>query len=550
MRSITSWYRIEPRSDDAVPGPDRGLEARLYDPAWLLGRQWQLGELTGEDAASPAWVRVLAAATPIDRLQIGPGPPRQLAPGDDLEPLVEAEAQGLDWAGSVAAGQHWLAALDSAGLATLTGPFRDAYPVPDPDPSGQDPEAGQRFRVLRRNSLDGAALLAAVRDAAGEVRLPERPAIPQQQQRQRVLAALRDWATWYPQPAPAQAWVNDRLEYRFSIVASDPGGAGDLVLVAPAYQGGHLDWHDFQAVEGDSGDAGEPERWAHAGLPTRVGYPGMPANRWWELEDGGVSFPLIEAEGGDIARMLLVEFASVYGNDWFVAPLDASYGTVLALEGVVVMDTFGEATLVHPAQAPGWRMFEVSGAPPGRLVLPCVISGSAEGDPIEEVQLTRDEMANLGWAIERTVLGAAGQRVDRHQRWRDRLASRPERPAEDLPRDTLVYELALEPPDHWTPLVPVAAGARSIRLRRGVVLRGDAQAFPPLGRILDPAQPFALFEEEVPRSGLMLTRSWQLTRAADGRLITWIGRRTRPGRGESRSQLRFDRTRPAGSETA
>ena len=547
MRSITGWYRIEPRSDDAVPGPDRGLQARLYDPAWLLGRQWQLGELTGEDAASPAWVRVLAAATPIDRLQMGEGPPHRLAPGDDLEPLVEAEAHTLDWAGSVAAGQHWLAALDTAGLAALTGSFRAAYPVPDPDPSGLDPEAGQRFRVLRRNSLDGAALLAAAQNAAGEVALPERPAVPEQQ-RERVLAALRDWAAWYPRRASGQAWVDDRLEYRFSVVASDPGGPGDLVLVAPAYQGGHLDWHDFQAGPGGAGSGDEPERWAHAGLPTRVAYPGMPANRWWGLEDAGVSFPLVEAEGGDIARMLLVEFASVYGNDWFVAPLDISFGTVLAVEGVVVTDTFGEATLVRPAQPPGWRMFEVSGAPPGRLVLPCVISGSAEGDPIEEVQLTRDEMADLGWAIERTVLGAAGQRVNRHERWRDRLASRPERAAEDLPRDALVYDLALEPPDHWTPLVPVAAGERSIRLRRGVVLRGDAQAFPSLGSILDPTRPFSLFEEEVPRSGLMLTRSWQLTRAADGRLITWIGRRTRPGRGESRSQVAFDRTRPAGSD--
>jgi hypothetical protein len=549
MRSITGWYRIEPRSDDAVPGPDRGLQARLYDAAWLLGRQWQLGELTGEDAGSPAWVRVPASAAPMDRLRTGPGPVVRLAPGDDLEPLVEAEAIGLDWAGSVAAGQHWLAALDAADLTGLTGPFRVAYPVPDPDPSGRDPEAGQRFRVLRRNCLDGAALLAATRDAAGEVHLPDRPAIPAQQ-RPRVLAALRDWAAWYPQPVLAQAWVDDRLEYRFSVAASDPGGPGDLVLAAPAYQGGHLDWHDFQAEQAGSGTADEPERWAHAGLPTRVAYPGMPANRWWELEDGGVSYPLVEAEGGDLARMLLVEFAAVYGNDWFVAPLDISFGTVVAVEGGVVTDTFGEAVLVGPARAQGWRMFEVSGAPPGRLVLPCVISGSAEGDPIEEVQLTRDEMADLGWAIERTVLGAAGQRVNRHERWRDRLASLPERPAEDLPSDAIVYDLALEPPDHWTPLVPVAAGERSIRLRRGVFLRGDAQVFPPLGRLLDPTRPFSLFEEEIPRSGLMLTRSWQLARAADGRLITWVGRRTRPGRGESRSQIAFDRTRPAGSDTA
>ena len=31
-----------------------GLQARLYDPLWLLARQWQIGEFQGEDNGSPA----------------------------------------------------------------------------------------------------------------------------------------------------------------------------------------------------------------------------------------------------------------------------------------------------------------------------------------------------------------------------------------------------------------------------------------------------------------------------------------------------------------
>jgi hypothetical protein len=549
-RSITMWYRIEPQSDDMVPGPDRALQARLYDPAWLLGRQWQLGELTGEDAASPAWVRLRLAATPIDQIRLGDGPIRPVAPGEDLEPLVEAGAGAAvdGWAASVAAGQHLIAALEAVDLGTVADALRGEFPVPDPDPDGLDRVAQRRFHVLRRSGLDGAAVLAAVRDAGGEVRLPQRPAVPQPQ-RQGVLAVLRAWAAWYPAGPPdaGAAWVDDRLEYRFAVAAADPAGSGDVVFDAPEYQGGRLDWHDFRAGEGVPGaTAGTPERWVHAGLPTRVGYPGMPANRWWELEDGAVSFPHVEAEGGDLARLLLVEFASVYGNDWFVAPCDVRFGTVLAVEGVVVVDTFGRATLVRPAAAPGWRMFEVSGAPAGRLVVASVVVGGAEGPPIEEVQLTRDEMADLGWAIERTVTGAAGQRVDRHERWRDRVAALPASTSPDIPAEVLVYDLADEPPDHWTPLVPMSDGPRSIRLRRGVFLRGDGSAFPPLGRFLDPTRRFELFEEEVPRSGIMLTRAWQRARAVDGRTVTWVGRRARPGRGESRSQVSFDRLRPTG----
>ena len=45
MSSITSWTRIEPRArhDDI----EIGLQARVHDPAWLLGRQLQMGELSG-----------------------------------------------------------------------------------------------------------------------------------------------------------------------------------------------------------------------------------------------------------------------------------------------------------------------------------------------------------------------------------------------------------------------------------------------------------------------------------------------------------------------
>src|SRR5215213_9238014 len=56
MPSITYWHRLEPRprSSDLA----EALSARIRDPAWLLARQWQLGEFRGEDAASPAYMKV------------------------------------------------------------------------------------------------------------------------------------------------------------------------------------------------------------------------------------------------------------------------------------------------------------------------------------------------------------------------------------------------------------------------------------------------------------------------------------------------------------
>src|SRR6266536_1438497 len=184
MRSVMAWFRIEPQSDDPQPGPDRALQARVYDPAWLLGRQWQLGELTGEDAASPAWVRLRMTGAPISRLQLrGATEVHRVAPADLIEPLVEGEAeQDAEWIRSVEAGQHFLAALDAAGLGAEFGTaFRTAYPVLDPDSQRTDPESAVRFRVLSRRGMDGLALAAAARGPDGAARLPDRPAVSSHQ---------------------------------------------------------------------------------------------------------------------------------------------------------------------------------------------------------------------------------------------------------------------------------------------------------------------------------------------------------------------------------
>jgi hypothetical protein len=47
-------------------------------------------------------------------------------------------------------------------------------------------------------------------------------------------------------------------------------------------------------------------------------------------------------------------------------------------------------------------------------------------------------------------------------------------------------------------------------------------------------------EEEVPREGRRVTRSYQLARWIDGTTFLWLGRRASVGRGEGSSGLRFD----------
>ncbi len=62
--------------------------------------------------------------------------------------------------------------------------------------------------------------------------------------------------------------------------------------------------------------------------------------------------------------------------------------------------------------------------------------------------------------------------------------------------------------------------------------------------MLTPGQPLRLQEEEVPRSGAVVERTFQIARGTDGVRHLWLGRRKRNGRGEGASGLHFDYTEP------
>jgi hypothetical protein len=73
--SITSWVRLEPRCRDT--SMSEAIRARVYDPLWLLARQWQVGEFEGEDAGSPVQARWRGHSAPVTRLHAGVSVPGQ-----------------------------------------------------------------------------------------------------------------------------------------------------------------------------------------------------------------------------------------------------------------------------------------------------------------------------------------------------------------------------------------------------------------------------------------------------------------------------------------
>jgi hypothetical protein len=578
MIRTTIWQRLEPVTRTVEY--DRALQAQVHDSLWLLGRQWQFGELEGEDAGSPVHVRAETSSAPLARFRAaGANAAQPYDPGQmPLEILAEAEPAGPPTLRARAdAGRRLVSMLRAHGApATATDVVRK-FPLTAPAATGAaDPAAGVADRlasVLRGRLPDGIAAAAALRPTvrpAGTAApaLPSSIAVPAAE-RAAALAAAGEFLNWVDaelQPAGrVPAWVRERLEYRFAVAARAAGG--EVIFDAPEYRGGELDWHDLD-VDGSSGAtlgaaqggaSPAPASTVTEVLAAPVVFPGMPTERFWELEDATVSLPSVQAAPEDLGRLALVEFATAFGNDWYLVPVHIRCGTVTDVVSFVVTDTFGEALLVQPtgAAAAGvpagsrWSMFALSsrdgsggaGTPVARLVVPPA-AAATEGAPIEDVLFARDEQANLVWAVERIVEGPDGRGRDRNDEWLPVAAALdPPPPPSPAP---LAYRLMSAVAPHWIPFVAVhdSAGNRGVRLERAAMLRLDADPpvpVAPVGRVLEPETAhYAVFEEEVPREGVRISRVPALCRSVDGRTYLWTRRRRTIGRGEQSSGLAFD----------
>ena len=202
-------------------------------------------------------------------------------------------------------------------------------------------------------------------------------------------------------------------------------------------------------------------------MPSRVRYRGMPARRYWDLEDGAVHWPSIDAGPGDIGRVVLVEIALTLADHWLMIPIELTAGSVARVDSLVATDTFGEPSMVRSAaeldgDASPWRFCELTraeGIAGPLLLVPPAASEPLVGTPLEAVDLARDELSNVLWAIERTRAGADG-------RPRDVPPPPPSPPPPPASADApaLVYRVGPDVPDGYHSYVP-HQGAFGLELR-------------------------------------------------------------------------------------
>ncbi len=566
---IIAYNRLEarPRTLDFT----RSLRAEVRDALWMLTRQWQFGEIGGEDAASCVTSRIAYQHEPIDRLTLRDQPassydaavlPLETRVERETIPFTVRETAGgevfSDVLFAVQLGKQFLRLLRAENLDEHYDLYLERFPI-RVLPGNQDPDAEEIRKSVENIIADGVAIWRAVEDGTHDTWIDsEAEADP----------ALKDVAANFaaacakkfkrlftsPESETDSAWLKNRLEYQFSVAAQPGPNETQTALFAEQYHQGRLDWYSFDVVRNKS-IALDPEpqtvpvvEQVESFLPANVRFKGQPQPRFWEMEETQTDFGKIETSTTGLLHLMLAEFGLIYSNDWFILPHPMPINNVCEIRGIVVDDTFGRHTFIRPAgRGPAtawqrWAMFyhtekDVGRSSSSRFYLVPGVGKVLESEPLERLNFMRDEMANMVWSVESIVPSQIGKGISGNETAKLNELKKP--PANDNPDVKIGFVLGTRVPSNWIPFIAVhvEGSVSEIHLQRARMVGGE----PPRGRLLrEPKSPYFVEEEEVPRAGIYVERSWQRARWLRGRTFIWIGRKKTAGRGEGWSHLVFD----------
>jgi hypothetical protein len=489
-------YDVYRRLESAPPHTDldRGFQAEVADPLWLLGKQWLLGEHQGEDASSPIRVDYVGTQHPVDLHAGNPALNPQVIPP---EAIVESEPD--DW--WTPGRRIRLGKLASASLPALANADTSLLLKGLPTP----------YQRLDGKGYDGLALY----------------------QRRAELGLAPAVFAEVPATAPEDLWSASELAYETRF---DCAGR---TLQLERHSGGDIDWYSVDA----NGTMPVP-----APLPpgsqvfvNRLSFPGAPPPRWWQIEDHAVDIGGFPPDRSHFATMLLLDLIASHGDNWFGFPVPSQLGHVISLHQVRVTDSFGDVwTLQTPTD---WSLFQVTGLDKTSLLLWATATNPLTGPVLEEVALGVDEDANVLWAVEKRVGG-------------NDLPSpaRPAFPDEGQPvassaRKAYSYLPSSPFYPYWHPyqIAEVGGRRRFVQGRLADLDNNPPKLLPePQARVLadpkaDPNDPAQQIEPAtIPSQGLGLERRALLARGVDGLPVLWTQRRRLPLLAPPALRLEFD----------
>jgi hypothetical protein len=587
------WNRLEarPKAHDF----NKALKAEVRDALWMLTKQWQMGEFNGDDAGSPVFAKVHITSSHVDSYNAAKKGLQNFEPNIPLEVKVEQKKipfirddKEISIDIRLQLGKYWLKLLKEN---ILTSSFSAEYikkynfKIPlqtrDTDYIYAHKEVWQKYAAISGRSMDGYKLYEHINGTSNKASdgiLNTDAGIAITNTEKDKLAQLGDelirWFTsQYYQPTEEKnnAWLPDQLEYQFDCTATAKNV--EKTLQAKEYYHGHLDWYAFDITQKRINTAGQAkEKFTSTFIPTHVQFDGMPDTRWWKFEDGKTSFGDVKPNTTDLAKLLLIEFGLVFANDWFIIPYTLPIGSLANVEGLTVKNNFGETLWIkvsedEKSKGLPWSMFKLKSEQQNNsLFLAPAAVKVQEGNSLEEIVLIRDEMSNMVWGVETIAPMPFGEgnkgseKALQVRQYHEKFVQQNAIP-QTVPYAAKVSYLAMsDVPEHWIPFVPVYKknSNREIQLQRASMLRIIEQdpiepvKIKPQTSVLreglenenpdGTANPLAYFinEEEVPRSGVTVSQSFQRTRWTNGEVFVWLGMKKETGRGEGSSGLAFD----------
>lgn len=562
--SITAYNRLEP--NPRTPHFDRSLKAEVRDPLWMLTRQWQFGEFQGEDAASPVTAQILGEHTVMDRLGFPQGQVFRYDENIPLETEIEREKLRGDLSLAVQMGRYFFKLIRLKSLDGYIGKLLSRYPLKKVTDIN-DREGQQLFYATYGKVCDGYRLyidMITTDDGQIQTRYANwvdeiRNNDDDKKKLNESAGAFKEWfRRSYNQPEPDidSAWLPSQLEYQFTLAS--PMREKQCALVADQYYQGHLDWFSFDIdFRKKLLLTGEPVRDDSitenlvSFIPSPIAFQGMPNPRFWAMEENQTNFNNIDTSTTGLLHLLFAEFGLIYSNDWFSLPYPLSINTLCEIKGIVITDVFGQHVLIRPAGGgpesswQRWAMFHHTdrndlNSITNLFYLPPALTKTLEGDSLEQVNYLRDEMLNMVWTIENIVPSQAGKGLNGNEMaLRKTSASLPPADTPSIDKPKIRYLLGSTVPDNWIPFIPVRINGSDseIRLQRARMPVSKRAA----GVLLtEKTAPYFINEEEIPRAGVIVRRSFQRARWLNGKTYLWIGRYKEAGKGEGWSNLKFD----------
>jgi hypothetical protein len=554
LPTIKGWNRLEgrPRKQEF----NRSLKAEIHDPLWLLTRQWQFGEFTGEDAGSPIDSQITVNQKSLNQYIVN-GEARTYDEKIPLEVRVERDFLKKDVLLQVQLAKYFLKLLaDEPNIVLIKKSLIEKYQLDENGRAYQDKNSLQYLKAIRGKLFDGFQLMEDF-NKNDVSKLADINLISTTNPINNYLKKLSDYfKRLYSQPIDESenAWQASKLEYQFAC-SSTESSENEVFLDASQYTQGHLDWFnfnienslDFEIKPGENILPPKVKNETLSCIPAPVAFNGMPSPRFWEMENYKTEFADLDVNTTDTAKILLTEFALIYSNDWCLIPYETEVGTIIDIRTMIVTDCFGEKTVIK-ASGEGvdndWQRWNIFGLntekfyADNRFFLAPSLSKSLHGDSIEKVNFLRDEISNLVWAVSNVVPNAIGSGINGYeaaQEMNNNILTSP------IPTSTidLLYKLGKEVPLNWTPFLPsrVEGSSRSIQLQRAQM---PNQTKTIRGNILDEKAPFFIHEEEVPRSGKIISQSFQRARGVNGEVFLWLSKKIENGKGEGSSGLTFD----------